>query len=100
MKETLEQINKRHTKEIVAFRENCKHEHIHIFKKNGTSGWTRIDNYSNEHFEIGKDRHYDSVMFSCSDCGTPLMAYECGKISLYVRADYYGEHARMINGDI
>ncbi len=96
MTETLEEIEKRHSKKLNEFRKNCKHEHVHIFKQNIylNSGWTRIDDFSAEHFEIGKDKYYDSVMIKCADCGTPLMAYERGKISLYEKADYYSDEAK------
>lgn len=96
MIETKEEIMNRHSKELREFEKNCKHEHVHIFKKNAylNSGWERIDNFDTKSFEIGKDKHYDSIMIKCADCGMPLMSYERGKISLYVKANYYYNETR------
>jgi hypothetical protein len=95
--ETLELIKKRHSKEIREFKKNCKHEHAHVFKSNQhlSSGWTRIDNFSPKHFTIGDGKHYDSIMLKCADCGTPLMAYEHGKISVFIKPHYQSEEVKV-----
>jgi hypothetical protein len=95
-KETLEKIIKRHGTEIREFQKNCKHEHAHVFKGNmsSNSGWTRIDNFSQKHFTIGEGQHYDSIMLKCVDCGTPLLSYEHGKISSYVKPHYLDESVK------
>jgi hypothetical protein len=97
MKETLDDINERHCKEIKEYCNNCKHENVHVYKANEclNSGWGRIDNFSNEHFTIGKGKHYDSIMIKCADCGAPLVSYECGEINLFVKASYYSDEAKL-----
>lgn len=88
MKETLEHIKARHKQEIEMLCKNCEHQNIIVLQ--GVDGMKApIGSYD---APIG-GRCYYEFEIRCRDCGKPLVSWENGKISLFVKANYYAPGA-------
>jgi hypothetical protein len=102
MKETLDEMKKRHSKELAAFQKSCPHKRLIVLETSlATCGmhsplrdraaWKAIA----EHKTMPKNEHelagYESVLVKCKDCGMPLVEYGFGKLYVYVQPHYVSD---------
>lgn len=99
MKETLEQIKNRHSKEIRQFEMECKHRKLIVLETSAaacvahsplrdSTVWKAIS----EHKTMPKNEYelagYESILVKCKDCGTPIVCINHHGLSVYIQPHY------------
>lgn len=97
-KETLEEMQRRHSQEITDFQKNCQHKKVILLETSVAAGGMKspvhenhenyIINHKTEEDNKYKLAGYECVLVKCADCGTPLVSIDHGKISLYKSPHY------------
>jgi hypothetical protein len=91
-KETLAEMEARHSEERTAFRKNCKHRNFEVLKacQKLNTGYQPITNFieGEKPFVLGPDHNYDAVLIRCADCGEPMLCLDHHGLSVYVQPHY------------
>jgi hypothetical protein len=99
MKETLKEMEARHSKEFKEFRKNCKHKKLIVLETSvascgmksplrDRSVWKAIS----EHKTLPDNEYelegYECILVTCKECGEPLLCIDHHGLSVYIQPHY------------